>query len=57
MSLSTITEMQSQMKSLISAFSGIKEEARRGNMAETLYSSGLVRKIENEDKKTNDEVN
>ena len=41
--------MQSQIQSLMSAFSNMKEQPHVDNMAKTLYSSGILVKAENKD--------
>jgi hypothetical protein len=41
-----VNEMQSQMKSLISAFSSMKQQTEVDAMAKTLYGSGLIKAAE-----------
>jgi integrase/recombinase XerD len=41
----TVNKMQSQMQSLISAFSSIKDQTQVDGMAKTLYGSGLIKEV------------
>jgi integrase/recombinase XerD len=46
-----VNTMQSQIQSLMSAFSNMQEQPQVDNMAKTLYSSGILVKAENKEKK------
>src|SRR6185437_5104813 len=41
----TVNKMQSQMQSLISAFSSMRDQTQVDGMAKTLYGSGLIKEV------------